>query len=594
MTVGHNLTPETDAISYCYLQDPSRASQRYIFVDTPGFDDYKSRDRDVLDNLVKWFKDSGHFLIRIHIIYLIEINQARQPEDLTRMCPSLLKSGIHPELTIVTTKWRERATNAELMREQEYSEIYSRTPHRFLNNQDSAWDIVRLQPDPPMIHLLTFGSQLDTIIPKPMPKPKRRVFAIFASLFGFKKAAASPDHRDRMETIREIKARLTLAFQDPLQCRALLFCQGPEAQAVLDTFQLILDTGNSNAGNFDPNLRRNLIIGIRKISTRTDLYPTPFYLKRLEQVNDRPQAGGAYGDIYKGVYQGREVCMKLIKIYSTTKPERIAKMIAREAVLWGQMSHRNLLPFYGLYLYNGRLSLISPWASNGTVIDFLRRKPRTNRALLCSDVASGVEYLHTNGIVHGDLKGVNILVDRSERAYIADFGLAAVDDPDVRAWSRNSTESRGGTVRWQAPELFKIETENDAEGPQNTKATDVYAFSCVCYEIFTGFIPFPSDMDGQVILKVLKGDRPALPSASDGHRLGFIDDFRQLVRDCWRENPLERPNIAEIKSRLAPLLPDDNRVQGEWQSQPPPREINSGADVPLTAKMLEKILRGAS
>ncbi|KAG6840417.1 hypothetical protein C0991_006811 [Blastosporella zonata] len=58
MTVGHNLTSETKSVSYCVLQDPTQTSRRYIFVDTPGFDDYKTEDREILDRIVKWIKDS--------------------------------------------------------------------------------------------------------------------------------------------------------------------------------------------------------------------------------------------------------------------------------------------------------------------------------------------------------------------------------------------------------------------------------------------------------------------------------------------------------------------------------------------------------
>ncbi|KAG6833275.1 hypothetical protein H0H87_009450 [Tephrocybe sp. NHM501043] len=58
MTVGHNLTSETKSVAYCALQDPRKPSRRFILVDTPGFDDYRSGDRKVLDSIVKWMKDS--------------------------------------------------------------------------------------------------------------------------------------------------------------------------------------------------------------------------------------------------------------------------------------------------------------------------------------------------------------------------------------------------------------------------------------------------------------------------------------------------------------------------------------------------------
>ena len=96
-----------------------------------------------------------------------------------------------------------------------------------------------------------------------------------------------------------------------------------------------------------------------------------------------------------------------------------------------------------------------------------------------SDVAAGVSYLHQKAIVHGDLKGVNILVTGSGKACLADFGLSNHVDAEMLTWTSESSANTGGTVRWQAPELFDPEKENS----KPTKETDVYAFSCVCYEV---------------------------------------------------------------------------------------------------------------
>lgn len=79
-------------------------------------------------------------------------------------------------------------------------------------------------------------------------------------------------------------------------------------------------------------------------------------------------------------------------------------------------------------------------------------------------------YLHEMGVVHGDVKGGNVLVSSNLHALLCDFGLAKTVD------ATTSTSLKGaGTVRWQAPELF-----NDA--PRSFK-TDVYAFGMTIYEV---------------------------------------------------------------------------------------------------------------
>ena len=74
---------------------------------------------------------------------------------------------------------------------------------------------------------------------------------------------------------------------------------------------------------------------------------------------------------------------------------------------------------------------------------------------------------------------MNILVTESGKACLADFGLSNHVDAEMLTWTSESSANTGGTVRWQAPELIGSENENS----KPTKETDIYAFSCVCYEV---------------------------------------------------------------------------------------------------------------
>jgi serine/threonine protein kinase len=78
---------------------------------------------------------------------------------------------------------------------------------------------------------------------------------------------------------------------------------------------------------------------------------------------------------------------------------------------------------------------------------------------------------------------VNILITPSHRACLADFGLSTAGESQVLQQSSSSNAHATGTLRWEAPELLAPETDGNAILAVNTRASDIYSFACVCYEV---------------------------------------------------------------------------------------------------------------
>jgi len=208
---------------------------------------------------------------------------------------------------------------------------------------------------------------------------------------------------------------------------------------------------------------------------------------------------------------------------------------------------------------------------NGNITDFVRKNQDYNRVNLLVGAVTGLEYLHKHNIVHGDLKGVNILIDSQCRARLADFGLATIV---VESTSGTTTAvgKKQGTVRWMAPELLYPETfgfTGRLEKQLPSKDTDIYAIGMTILEVITGCVPFTSVRRNEtVMLKAVKGDRPDRPSP------GLSDALWDLLVATWVEQyarkPRERPLVSAVLTGLKKCVGDWGRsitplIPEDWQ-----------------------------
>jgi serine/threonine protein kinase len=127
----------------------------------------------------------------------------------------------------------------------------------------------------------------------------------------------------------------------------------------------------------------------------------------------------------------------------------------REMDIWGRLSHPHIVPLRGYAIEDdGTPELISPWFEHGDVLSYLTKFPSADRKKLVCQVADGLSYLHAqtpSPIVHGDLKGGNVLINRDGDGALCDFGLSKLLQ-DCPSMSRFTTSNAGvGTLRWCAP-----------------------------------------------------------------------------------------------------------------------------------------------
>jgi serine/threonine protein kinase len=155
------------------------------------------------------------------------------------------------------------------------------------------------------------------------------------------------------------------------------------------------------------------------------------------------------------------------------------------------------------------------------------------------DIATGLHYLHTQGIVHRDLKTANVLLDKQGNAKLTDFGLSQSLSRSLKSLGRASSD-----LAWQAPECL-------SRG-KSTTASDVYSLGMILWELFTDKRPYADKTQAAIVKLVQSGQREDLS--------GLDAPLAQLIESCWSEDPLARPGLPALLKKLRayepPELPD--------------------------------------
>ncbi|KAF8526297.1 kinase-like domain-containing protein [Hysterangium stoloniferum] len=205
------------------------------------------------------------------------------------------------------------------------------------------------------------------------------------------------------------------------------------------------------------------------------------------------------------------------------------------------LGHPHITPLFGIQNYPTAPQLIFPWYSNGSISEYFNNHPTVDPLPLILEVASGIQFMHDRGIVHGDLKSANIMIDDTGHARIIDFGLSRIlsDTQDEDTYHPSGT-----SLCWCAPELL-------IEGALRTKSSDIYAFGSTILELLTGSPPFaslPATPYGRHAAVCIGAN----PRDFAGPMRGDVCEparVWRLLECCWDETE-RRPKIEDVRRVL--------------------------------------------
>ncbi len=246
---------------------------------------------------------------------------------------------------------------------------------------------------------------------------------------------------------------------------------------------------------------------------------------------------GGFGEVWLGERRSKFVTTKVaLKLPLDDQVDHDA--IMKEATLWEQASgHPNVLPLLDADEYNGQVVIVSEYAPDGSLEEWLRKQPRPSWktvAELMRDILSGLAFLHAQGIIHRDLKPANILM-QGNTARLADFGISRA----IRSTVSSQTANISGTFAYMSPEAF--------DGKRSEHG-DIWSAGIVLYRLLTGSLPFPQKEPSELIAAIMLRDLPEM-------RLNIPEGLQTVCLKALRKNPSERyPTAITMLRDLEPIF----------------------------------------
>jgi len=265
---------------------------------------------------------------------------------------------------------------------------------------------------------------------------------------------------------------------------------------------------------------------------------------------------GSYGDVYKGTFSHRDhtghvhqipVAIKILRCTPIFRP-KIEERIRREIITWIRVSqHANVAEFLGIHKIPGHPpSLVSRFVRNNDFLGYISRYP-DQKLPKARDVARGLDHLHRNSVIHGDLKVDNILISDSGDAQITDFGISVI--PEIQGFTTVIPRN----LRYSAPELSPIDEQSSIVNP--TRESDIFSLGILFLQLFHGeaksipynHIPYNRHDPSEITLHrhIHRGERPFRD-----HYNRMANSRWALIEWCWAADPRSRPRIETVRETL--------------------------------------------
>ncbi|KAL9232212.1 hypothetical protein vseg_007348 [Gypsophila vaccaria] len=249
------------------------------------------------------------------------------------------------------------------------------------------------------------------------------------------------------------------------------------------------------------------------------------------------------GTFLRASWRGIEVAVKKLGDEVFSDEDKL-RAFRDELALLQRIRHPNVVQFLGAVTQSTPMMIVTEFLPKGDLYEHLQNKgglkPRT-AVRYALDIARGMSYLHEikpHPVIHCDLEPSNILRDDSGHLKVADFGVSKFLKVSQGAEENRPVSSNGSSYRYMAPELSRNE-DYDTN-------VDVFSFALILQEMIEGCPPFYPKSEKDAQRAYADHERPPFKASGKLYARGL----KELIEECWNENPLKRPSFRQILLRL--------------------------------------------
>ncbi|XP_060085759.1 retinal guanylyl cyclase 1-like [Ylistrum balloti] len=259
---------------------------------------------------------------------------------------------------------------------------------------------------------------------------------------------------------------------------------------------------------------------------------------------------------WPGKYRGNHIGIRLMEV---AELDQLARQTKHQLLLLkNRITHANVVRMFGLTEVDARRYVIGDYCGKGKMTNLLRddkfNLSNDFKCTLAGDVANGMHYLHSNDIVHGQLRSDSCLIDDRWQVKICDWeyvtllSLQQANVSPILTMRKNSdkdltTNEIAFKNFWISPEILRSDFTVFP-----SKDSDVYSFAIILQEIFTREEPYsehagmltPPEVISAVTLNNLRPE----------HNEDTPVNIRQLMEICWNDNAISRPSFEQILKLL--------------------------------------------